>query len=203
MLPQNHRILIIDDDLDQQFLEKRALQKVLNGRSTINLVCSGKEAIAYMMGEGEFSDRARFPFPSLMITDLNMNDGDGFDVLEFMQANPAWNVVPRIVFSSSTDDDDVRTAYFLGASAYHCKPDTPALLESRMREIVTYWSSAEVPPVDECGRTLATNSKGRLGERYEHPSAGLTMKRPAPADAAVAESRDSRELRANRNVPDG
>ena len=131
-----------------------------------------------MIGEGKFSDRKTYPFPSLIILDLNMDDGDGFDVLEFMQANPGWNVVPKILFSSSDDDDDVRTAYYLGASVYHLKPMGADELEERMREIVKYWSSAQVPPVDESGRTLATDSRGRKGARYTQPKAGLTMRRP-------------------------
>lgn len=44
-----------------------------------------------------------------------MADGDGFHVLEFLENNPAWNVVPRLMFSNSAHDDDVRTAYMLGA----------------------------------------------------------------------------------------
>lgn len=178
MRPVYHRILIVDDDFDESFLTERSLQKVLSDRSTINLVASGHEAIAYMMGEGKFADRKKYPFPSLVISDLNMTDGDGFDVLEFMRANPGWNVVPRVIFSSSSDDDDVRTAYLLGASVYHTKPANGAGLDKRMRDLVEYWASAEVPPVDEAGRTLATNSVGRRGARYSPPIAGLTMKRP-------------------------
>lgn len=178
MHAHRQRILIIDDDFDERFLIRRALQKALRPGSTINLVHSGSEAIAYMIGEGKFADRENFPFPSLVITDLKMPGGDGFEVLEFMQANPGWNVVPRVVFSSSSNDDDVRTAYFLGASVYHLKPATNAALERRMQDLLEYWSSAEVPPVDEMGRTLPTDSTGRLGARFSKPVAGLAMKRP-------------------------
>lgn len=34
--------------------------------------------------------------------DLNMLNGDGLSVLAFIQHNPAWSVVPRIIFISST-----------------------------------------------------------------------------------------------------
>ncbi len=117
-----HHILLIDDDLGRLFLTQHALRKELSDRSTVHLANSGREGIAFMAGNGEFSDRARHPFPTIVITDLNMPDGDGFDVLQFMQHNPEWGVIPRIMVSSSEDDDDVRTAYFLGASAYHVKP---------------------------------------------------------------------------------
>lgn len=172
------RILLIDNDFDEQYLQQLALEKVLRPNSMVHVVSSGDEAIALMIGEGKFADREAYPFPSLIITDLNMEQGDGFDVLEFLQNNLAWNVVPRIVFSSSSDDDDVRTSFLLGASAYHVKPTTQADMEKRMRSIVEYWSGSEVPPVDETGRVLPTNSRGRKGARYPKPVAGPVMERP-------------------------
>jgi CheY-like chemotaxis protein len=173
------RILLIDDDVDDHFLSQLALEKVLPPGSTVHAARSGDEAIAYMIGEQKFSNRDVYPFPSLIITDLRMPDGDGFDVLEFLQNNPAWNVVPRLMFSTSADPDDIRTAYMLGASAYHVKPALLADLERRMRAIVEYWGGSEVPPVDRTGRVLPTNSAGRLGARYAKPApGGEKMERP-------------------------
>lgn len=179
MITHGLRVLVIDDDLDDQFFAQLALEKVLPEGSTVQVVHSGNQGIAYMIGEGKFSDRATYPFPSLIITDLKMADGDGFHVLEFLQNNPAWNVVPRLMFSNSAHDDDVRTAYMLGASAYHIKPMGKAQTEQRMRSIVEYWAGSEVPPVDRTGRVLATNSTGRIGARYAKPvEGGAAMERP-------------------------
>ena len=172
-----HRILLADDSVDEQFLTKRALTKILPPGSAVRTVSSGNEAIAYMIGEGKFSDRESYPFPTLVITDLNMEDGDGFDVLEFLRSNPGWSVVPRIVFSSSDDEDDIRTAFFLGASAYHLK-SKPTRLDQEMRQIFEYWATSQVPPVDESGKLLVTKSAGRRGDRYPQPQAGKVMKRP-------------------------
>lgn len=175
-----HRVLLVDDDIDQRSLTETALKRHLSSISTIHLVGSGNHAIRYMMGEGEFSDRKKHPFPSLVITDLNMSDGDGFDLLEFLQTNPEWGVVPRIMLSSSNDDDDVRTAYWLGASAYHLKPQGFKELGVFIKALLEYWTSTEVPPVDEHGRLITTKSIGRPGARYPQPKGGMTMKRPKP-----------------------
>jgi CheY-like chemotaxis protein len=173
------RILLIDNDVNDQFLSQLALEKVLPAESTVHAAHSGDEAIAYMIGEGKFADRQLHPFPSLIITDLRMEHGDGFDVLEFLQNNPAWNVVPRLMFSTSADPDDVRTAYMLGASAYHVKPLSHANMERRMRAIVEYWAGSEVPPVDRTGRVLPTNSAGKMGARFPKPApGGAEMERP-------------------------
>ena len=190
-----HHILLADDDISQQFLSRRALVKALSNRSTISMVDSGNKAIDYMIGEGEFGDRDLHPFPTIVITDLNMPDGDGFDVLEFMQCNPEWSVVPRIMMSSSADDDDVRTAFLLGVSAYHLKGGGVDL-EACMRWIVEYWTSCEVPPVDENGRLLITRNLGGPGGRYRQPRGGeRRMRRPRgiPGEEGVAHEEARRE----------
>jgi CheY-like chemotaxis protein len=179
-----HRILVVDDVLDERFFTERALKKVMAAGGMIHLVNSGNEAIAYMIGEGEYADRKRYPFPTLVITDLNMEDGDGFDVLEFLQNNPEWSIIPRIVYSSSNDDDDVRTAFFLGVSAYHVKPPTQSETDKLLRGLVEYWATSAVPPVDENGRLLITESIGRRGARYPQLRGGAAMKRPLARELA-------------------
>ena len=176
-----HRILLIDDDLDQQFLSTKALRQVMASGSSINLAGSGNEAIAYMIGEGKFADRSRYPFPTVVITDLNMPDGDCFDVLEFMQANVAWSVVPRIVFSASEDDDDVRTAFQLGASAFHLKPGSLDEIEAQIAQIVGYWATNRIPPAGTSGRLDETKRSRTRGNRYPQSAGGEAMKRPEPA----------------------
>lgn len=167
----------MDDDLDERLLTARAFAKCLVGRSTVNVVDSGESAIRYMIGEGEYADRNAHPFPTLIVTDLNMAGGDGFDVLEFIQANPEWSVVPRIVLSSSDDADDVRTAFYLGASAYHVKPASNQKLVALFESLLGYWVSSEVPPVDTDGRIVVTNCKGRRGARYPQLKGGVSMTR--------------------------
>ncbi|HZZ56659.1 MAG TPA: hypothetical protein VFE31_02430, partial [Opitutaceae bacterium] len=75
MKRDRHHILLVDDDIDERFLTGRALKKALSERSTVQLVRGGNEAIAYMIGEGEFKDRGAHPFPTVVITDLNMPEG--------------------------------------------------------------------------------------------------------------------------------
>ncbi len=179
MKPAPHRILVVDDDVDERFLTQRSLAKVVAIGAVINVVSSGDQAIAYMLGDDAYADRIKYPFPTLVITDLHMEDGDGFDVLDFLQQNPEWSIIPRIVYSSSNDEDDVRTAFLLGASAYHVKPATPAEMEKLLRNLVEYWSTSEIPPVDETGRVMLTQSMGRLGERFTQPHGAPCMKRPA------------------------
>jgi CheY-like chemotaxis protein len=145
VLPAPLRILLVEDDCDQQFLTLRAVERTVHPLESVHCASSGREAIAYMIGEGPFADRERHPFPSVVITDLNMPDGDGFEVLDFMRTNSAWCTVPRIVLTSSESDEDIRTAYRLGASAYHVKPSTLLETERQFAIIVAYWSTTHLP----------------------------------------------------------
>jgi DNA-binding NarL/FixJ family response regulator len=60
--------------------------------------------------------------------------------------------VPRIVLTSSDHDEDIRTAYRLGASAYHVKPSGLLETERQLANIIAYWSTLHVPASPASGR---------------------------------------------------
>jgi hypothetical protein len=47
--------MVVEDDSNDQFLSEQAFRKI-GVSDPIQVVGSGAEAIAYMMGEGKFSD---------------------------------------------------------------------------------------------------------------------------------------------------
>ena len=75
MKTTNITILAIDDSEADQELITLAFRQ--NGVTcTINWASSGDEAIAYLKGEGKFSDRSGFAYPTFIMTDLKMPKGD-------------------------------------------------------------------------------------------------------------------------------
>src|SRR5690349_21621669 len=100
MKTEHPTILVVGDNATDQRLIQMAFRSI-GVTDPIHYVDSGKKAIAYMMGEGEFGDRARFAYPTFVLTDLYMENGDGFDVLEFLKTNPEWAIIPTIVLSRS------------------------------------------------------------------------------------------------------
>jgi CheY-like chemotaxis protein len=161
--------MIVEDDEDQRIFLQKSFE-ALGTHYTVQTLQSGDEAIAYLKGEGRFSNRAEFQFPAYIITDLKMADGDGFHILEFIKKNPALSVIPVVVLSSSEDQDDVRHAYLLGASSFLVKPAGLAALSALLNKVHEYWAECEVPQVDESGYALNTESRGKLGERYTKPT---------------------------------
>jgi CheY-like chemotaxis protein len=165
---QKNDILLVDDDLSDIELILRAF-KACGVSSKISYVTDGLQAIAYLLGEGIYSDRDQYPYPSFIITDLKMQGIDGLGVLEHLKANPAWAIIPTVVLSSSEDPDDIRNAYLLGASSYHVKPDKYENLCYLVKTLYAYWMTCAIPDVDITGKQLITDSKGKLGERFKQP----------------------------------
>jgi CheY-like chemotaxis protein len=142
------RILLVEDDANDVFLMQRALEK--NGiRSPLQIVNDGQEALDYLQHTGEFSDRTRFPFPSVILMDLKMPRSSGLEVLRWLRDNPVCPSIPAIVFSASRVESDVSEAYKLGATSYFVKPvDFNDLLEL-VRLMHDYWRRAERPRIPE------------------------------------------------------
>jgi CheY-like chemotaxis protein len=168
MKARKFTLLIVDDDENQRFLFQRIFQK-LGTKYKVHLACNGNEALAYLKGEGKFADRIQFEFPSYVLTDLKMDPGDGFHILQFLKETPALSVIPVVMLSSSDDPDDIRQAYLLGASSFFVKPACLDDLKRLLEKIHDYWAGCEVPEVDTEGYAVATNDTGRLGARYEKP----------------------------------
>ena len=166
-------ILVIDDDPNDLIFIEDAF-RFIGVKDPIHTVNGGGEAIAYMKGDGKFADRSKFGYPTFITTDLKMPGIDGFAVLEFLKKNPEWAVIPTVVLSASRDLDDIKKAYMLGASSYHLKPGSLDELRSQLKVLHNYWMTCEVPEVDHTGRQLHTDSVGKLGERFEQPSASPT-----------------------------
>ncbi len=158
-------IMVVDDNEDDLFFIERAF-RTIGVKDPIHLAKSGNEAIEYMMGEGMFSDRKLYAYPTFIMTDLKMPRGDGFAVLEHLLKNPEWAVIPTVVLTSSCDPDDIRKSYMLGASSYHVKPNSPEALRQLLKVLHDYWMSCEVPEVDSTGHQLMTSGNGKLGERF-------------------------------------
>ena len=165
---QNRRktILIVDDDPNDALLIERAFRA--NGvEDPIHIVGSGSEAIAYLTGEGKFTDRIQYEYPGFLITDLKMPDGDGFSVLEHLRHTPDRTIIPTIVLSSSADPDDVKKSYQLGASSFHKKPLDHGELKAQLKLLHDYWTTSMVPEVDATGRQIETDFIRKLGARFE------------------------------------
>lgn len=58
----------------------------------------------------------------LIITDLNMPNVDGFELIRTVRENEAYKEIPIVILTSLADDQDIETGMQLGANSYLIKP---------------------------------------------------------------------------------
>jgi CheY-like chemotaxis protein len=120
-MPQQATFLVVEDDLDDVTLLRRAFTKakILN---TVHFVRTGEEAVAYLTGVGRYSNRAEYPIPALILLDLKMPGMGGHEFLGWLRAKLEFRALRVVVLSSSDDMRDVNLAYQLGANSFLIKP---------------------------------------------------------------------------------
>jgi CheY-like chemotaxis protein len=132
-------VLLVEDDLNDIFLVKRAF-KLARVKNPLQVVTDGQEAMSYLKGEGKYADREHFPLPKLLVMDIKMPRRSGFEVLEWIKGNPGpLKRIPVVIVSSSEDPSDINRAYELGANAYMVKPVDFRAVEHLFEAITQYW----------------------------------------------------------------
>lgn len=58
----------------------------------------------------------------LILTDINMPDINGFELISFVKNNPRYNSIPLIIISTEKSDEDRKRGLEAGAEAYVTKP---------------------------------------------------------------------------------
>ncbi len=142
-------ILLAEDDEDAVVLMRLAYAKSRLA-NPLQLVNDGAKAIGYLDGEGEFADRAQWPFPSLLLLDLKMPKKNGFEVLAWLRAAPGINRLPVIVLTSSQERIDINRAYDLGANSFVTKPPRFDDLVDLLNRLEGWWIGAnQMPGLEE------------------------------------------------------
>lgn len=140
----NFNILLVEDDQNDVALIKRAL-KQSEITNPVFVVGNGDEAISYLLRHEPYSDRIQFPYPDVILTDIKMPRKNGLELLRWVKENPMYRVLPTMVLSASSDAQDIKQAFYLGASAYFVKPTKYSDLVSLMKRIHDFWCWSEIP----------------------------------------------------------
>jgi PAS domain S-box-containing protein len=128
-------ILIVDDNpADILILERAVKKSKIN--AALQKVTDGEEAIAYLGGEGPYSDRAAHPIPWTIFLDLKLPKKSGFEVLQWVRERPQFQRISVFVISSSIVEKDISKVFELGGNSYLIKPvdeaDLTSLLSQRI-----------------------------------------------------------------------
>lgn len=141
-------ILMADDDADDRLLTQDALKesKVLNRMFCVE---DGVALLQYLRREGQYNDKERYPWPGLILLDLNMPRMDGLEALQQLKQDPELRSIPVVILTTSKQEEDMVKGYGLGAASFITKPVDFAGLVELMRAIGNYWVEfVELPNTD-------------------------------------------------------
>lgn len=114
-------ILMIEDDPNDVFLMKRALERA-GLDFPVRSVPDGEEAVAYLEGSGRYADRDSHPVPCMVLLDFKLPRRNGLEVLRWLRARKDLEDLPVLMISSSTRPEDKKAAIDNGIEAYRVKP---------------------------------------------------------------------------------
>lgn len=123
MTVSSHRVLVVDDSPTMRSFVMAALE---SDGFEVTAAKSGFEALKILPG-------ASF---HLIVTDVNMPDINGLELVRFVRQSQNHRSTPLIIISTDGRDKDRDRGMSLGASAYLVKPFKPEALLELARQVM-------------------------------------------------------------------
>jgi len=119
------RILIVEDSPTMRSLLTSSLEE-LEGVVKITEASSGFEALRELP-RGSYD---------LVVTDINMPDINGLELVSFVKNNEGYRGIPLVIVSTEGSERDREKGLSLGADAYLVKPFEPEDLRETVRDLL-------------------------------------------------------------------
>lgn len=137
---KNKSILLVEDNPRDEALTMRALRKSgLAG--DIMVTRDGVEALDYLFGTGKYEGRDTSILPQLVMLDLKLPKMDGLQVLKRLRADEHTKRLTIVIFTSSSEEEDMIKSYDLGANSYVRKPVDFEEFAEVTKKLGIYWFS--------------------------------------------------------------
>ena len=134
---ENKSVLIVDDDSDdQEFFT-----------SVINEINPAIEVRVTDSKSGMFTELDK-SLPDLIFMDSLIQNESGVAGIRQLKSSPELKQIPVIMYTGSSDDRNVTTAFEAGAVGYITKPDTYAAIKKVMQQVLyRNWENPGLKPV--------------------------------------------------------
>jgi len=132
---QAREVLLVEDSASDVRMVRELLRR---GAVPCNLVVigDGREALAYLRGEGEHAGRTR---PDIVLLDIKLPGLDGHAVLAEVKQDPRLRRTPVLIMSGSDEPSDIARAYERYANCYVTKPVGHAQFARAVQAIEEFW----------------------------------------------------------------
>ena len=135
---KNTLILLVEDDPQEAVLTLRALKKNNIGDRVV-VATDGVEALDFLFCMNAHADRNPGDQPDLILLDIKMPKIDGLEVLRRIRADERTQMLPVIILTSSSEEQDLLEGYKSGTNSFIRKPVSFTQFEEYVRQIGSYW----------------------------------------------------------------
>ena len=122
--PGDTVVLLVEDDPDQRALADLRLSMA---GYKVRVAASVQAFLQSMLDEGA---------PDLLLLDVELPDGDGFEVLAKLRRHQAYASLPIVLLTAKNDPADIGKGLVLGADGYVTKPYTRNILGDIIRRVL-------------------------------------------------------------------
>ena len=145
MTTSTKSILLVEDNPDDEALALRALKRHHIGNEII-VTRDGVEALDYLYGTGTYAGRDISIKPTVVLLDLKLPRLDGIEVLRRIRADERTKLLPVVVLTTSSEEQDMLDSYSLGCNSYIRKPVDFIQFSDAIRQLGMYWLLMNEPP---------------------------------------------------------
>lgn len=138
-------ILLVEDNPDDEELTIRALRQAKIANEIV-VARDGSEALDFMFGKGKYERRDPGRMPAVVLLDLKLPKLSGLDVLQRLRADARSKLIPVVVLTSSSEEEDMLRSYQSGANSYVRKPVEFGSFANAVSQLGLYWVLLNEPP---------------------------------------------------------
>lgn len=131
-------ILLVEDNPDDEELTTRALRQAKIANQIV-VARDGAEAVEFLFGEGAHAGRDLARMPAVILLDLKLPKLSGLEVLNRLRADPRTKLIPTVILTSSSEDEDMLKSYESGANSYVRKPVDFRAFATAVSQLGVYW----------------------------------------------------------------
>jgi len=138
-------ILLVEDNPDDEALAIRALKRHHISNQVI-VAHDGVEALEYLFCTGMYAERDINFKPTVVLLDLKLPRVDGLEVLRRLREDDRTKLLPIVVLTTSSEEQDMLNSYSLGCNSYIRKPVDFVQFSEAIRQLGMYWLLMNEPP---------------------------------------------------------